>query len=73
MEVSDQLHAPAALPLGENPPVINGEAAGWAPKPVWTTWKGHYNYIFHMFSVFAMKVVARFGIISSTTFFCSVT
>jgi hypothetical protein len=33
-KVSDQLHAPAALP----PVYIGQEAAGSAPKPVWTIW-----------------------------------
>jgi len=31
MEVSGQLHVPAALL-----PVPTGEEAGWAPEPVWT-------------------------------------
>jgi hypothetical protein len=30
-EVSDQLHAPAALPTGKEPPVPIGYEAGWAP------------------------------------------
>jgi hypothetical protein len=29
MEVSGQLHDPAALPLGKEPPVPIGQAAGW--------------------------------------------
>jgi hypothetical protein len=35
MEVSGQLHAPAALPSGKEPPVPIGYEAGWAPQPVW--------------------------------------
>jgi hypothetical protein len=39
MEVSGQLHAPAALPPGK-PPVPSGYEAGWAPEPVWALWSG---------------------------------
>jgi len=35
MEVSDQLHAPAALPPGKESAVSIGQEAGWAPDPVW--------------------------------------
>jgi hypothetical protein len=35
MELSDQFHAPAALPPGKYPPVPIGQEAGWAPDPVW--------------------------------------
>jgi hypothetical protein len=35
MEVSGQLHAPAALFPGRTPVSIAKEA-GWAPQPVWT-------------------------------------
>jgi hypothetical protein len=35
MEVSGQLHAPAALPLGKEPLVLNVLEAGWAPEPAW--------------------------------------
>jgi len=38
MEVSDQLHAPTALPRGKEPPVPIKYEAGWAPEPVWTRW-----------------------------------
>jgi hypothetical protein len=37
MEVSDQLHAPAASPPGKEPLVPTGKEAGWASEPVWTT------------------------------------
>jgi hypothetical protein len=33
--VSDQLHASAALPPGEELPVPVGYESGWAPEPVW--------------------------------------
>jgi hypothetical protein len=36
MEVSGQLHAPAALPQGKIPPVPIGYEAGWTPDPIWT-------------------------------------
>jgi hypothetical protein len=39
LEVSGQLHAPAALPPGKEPPVPIGLETGWAPEPVWTTWR----------------------------------
>jgi len=36
MEVSGQLHAPAALPPRKEPPVSTGqEAVGWVAEPVW--------------------------------------
>jgi len=33
MEVSGQLHAPAAVPPGKEPLVPTGKQAGWAPEP----------------------------------------
>jgi hypothetical protein len=36
MEVSGQLHPPAALPPGKGPPVSIGFEDRWAPEPVWT-------------------------------------
>jgi hypothetical protein len=38
MEVSGQLHALVALPMGEQPPVPIVEDAGWVPEPVWMLW-----------------------------------
>jgi hypothetical protein len=38
MEVSGQLHAPAALPPGKKPLVPIGYEAGWAPEPFRTWW-----------------------------------
>jgi hypothetical protein len=37
--MSGQLHAPAALPSGKEPPVPIGKEDGWAPEPVWMTWR----------------------------------
>jgi hypothetical protein len=39
MEVSGQLHAPAALLSGKEPLVPIGEEAGWAPEQFWTRWQ----------------------------------
>jgi hypothetical protein len=39
LEVCGQLHAPAALPPGKEPPVPIGQEAGCAPEPVWTLWR----------------------------------
>jgi hypothetical protein len=36
MEVSGQLHTPAALPQGNEPLVPIAYEAGWAPERVWT-------------------------------------
>jgi hypothetical protein len=36
MEVSGQLQTPAALPLGKEPLVSTGYAAGWTPEPART-------------------------------------
>jgi hypothetical protein len=37
--MSGQLHAPAALPPGKESP-----ETGWAPEPVWTTWRNEYSW-----------------------------
>jgi hypothetical protein len=39
MELSGQLHAPAALPPEEEQSVLIGEEVKWTPEPVWTTWR----------------------------------
>jgi hypothetical protein len=39
MEVSRQLHDLASLPLRKELPMPIGQEAGWAPEPVWTTWR----------------------------------
>jgi hypothetical protein len=39
LEVSGQLHAPAALPPGKEPRVPIGEDVGWTSEPVWTIWR----------------------------------
>jgi len=36
MEVSGQLHAPAALHPGKEPLVPTEKMATWAPEPMWT-------------------------------------
>jgi hypothetical protein len=38
MEVSGQLHAPAASHLGKECPVSIRQEAGCAPEPVWALW-----------------------------------
>jgi len=40
VEVSGQLHAPAALSPVKEPLVPIGQEAGWAPKPFWSRWFG---------------------------------
>jgi hypothetical protein len=37
--VNDQLHVPAALPQGREPPVPIGLEAEWAQDVVWTLWR----------------------------------
>jgi hypothetical protein len=39
MEMSGQLHTPAALPVGKSSPVPIGLEGGLAPEPVWTLWR----------------------------------
>jgi hypothetical protein len=39
MEVSGQVHIPAALPPGKEPLVPIGQEAGWVPEPFWTRWR----------------------------------
>jgi hypothetical protein len=39
MEVSGQLHAPAASPPWEQPLVPIGQDAGWGPEKFWTRWR----------------------------------
>jgi hypothetical protein len=38
MEMSGQLHAPAALPPEKEPLILIGQEAVWAPEPFWTRW-----------------------------------
>jgi hypothetical protein len=38
MEVSSQLHVPAALTPGKKPLVPIVQETGWDPEPVWTQW-----------------------------------
>jgi hypothetical protein len=44
MEVSGQLHFPAAFPPEKEPLSFVRIEAGWATEPVWTLWK----FIFYM-------------------------
>jgi hypothetical protein len=44
--VSGQLHALAALPPREEPPVRIGEEAVWVPEPVWTMWRREYPWLY---------------------------
>jgi hypothetical protein len=39
MEVSDQLHVPAALPPGKRESGTQWQEAGWALEPVWTQYR----------------------------------
>jgi hypothetical protein len=41
-EVTVLLYVPAALPLGKEPTLPIWEQTGWAPEPVWTTWRGEF-------------------------------
>lgn len=38
MEISDHVHAPAALSLEKETLLPFGENAGWTPEPLWTLW-----------------------------------
>jgi hypothetical protein len=44
MEVSGQLHVPAILLKGKQPPVHVGKEAGWIPEPVSTKWINENSY-----------------------------
>jgi hypothetical protein len=44
MEVSDQFHTLAALPLEMDFLVWIGDEAGWAPEPVWMLWRRIKSY-----------------------------
>jgi hypothetical protein len=44
MEVSGQLHAPAASPAGKEPSVSIGQEAGLSPEPVGTMWRREKSY-----------------------------
>jgi hypothetical protein len=39
MEVSGQLHAPAALAPGKELPILIRYEACWVPQAVWTLWR----------------------------------
>jgi hypothetical protein len=42
--VSGQIHALAALSPGKQPLVPIVQEAGWAPEPVWTTWRSENSW-----------------------------
>jgi hypothetical protein len=39
LEMSGQVHTPAALPAEKEPPILIVEEPEWAPVPVWTIWR----------------------------------
>jgi hypothetical protein len=43
MKMSGKLHAPAALSLGEEPPITISSDTGWTSEPVWTLWSGEIS------------------------------
>jgi hypothetical protein len=45
MEITYQLHIPAALVPGSEPPVHIGWAAEWATKQVWTLWRREEPFV----------------------------
>jgi hypothetical protein len=46
LEISDQLHALAALLPGKETTIPIGYEAGWAPEAVWKTWKEEKSYLY---------------------------
>jgi hypothetical protein len=44
MEVSGQLHAPAALPSAKELQVSIVQKAGWAAEPIWTPWRREKSF-----------------------------
>jgi hypothetical protein len=44
MEMSGQLHDPAALPPRKEPQVPIGEKTEWATEHVWTLWRREETY-----------------------------
>jgi hypothetical protein len=44
MEVSGQLHAPAALLPGKEPSEPIGQEAGWTQEAFWTLWRREKSY-----------------------------
>jgi hypothetical protein len=39
-----ELHAPAALPPGKEPPVPIGQEVGWTSEPVWMIWRSENSW-----------------------------
>jgi hypothetical protein len=44
LEVSGQLHAPAALTPGKEPPVPIEQEVRWTSEPVWTIWRSENSW-----------------------------
>jgi hypothetical protein len=59
MEMSGQLHASAALPLGKEHSVPIGQEVGWTSESVWTTWIRE-NSLPYRDSNFNLSVVQRY-------------
>jgi hypothetical protein len=45
MVVRGPLHAPAALPLGEQPPDPMAYETGWASQLVWMLWRRETSFV----------------------------
>jgi hypothetical protein len=45
MKVSDQLHSPAALSPGKEPPVYIEWEAEWTPELIWTRWRREQKFL----------------------------
>jgi hypothetical protein len=45
MEVSDELHFLATLPLEKLKMIVIGQEAGWGPEPVWKLWRREKNLL----------------------------
>jgi hypothetical protein len=45
-EVSSELHVLAALNPGKESPVLIWYEVGWAPEPVWTTWRSENSWTY---------------------------
>jgi hypothetical protein len=82
--VSGQLHAPAALPPGKEPPVPIGYEVGWTSEPVWTMLNGTYiksrdlrqncRQLFPLIRSAARRIAWRMGICSGKKYrLCDVT